>query len=562
MLISLHVKNLALVEEAEIIFTEGLNILTGETGAGKSIIIGSINLALGAKADKDIIRSGAEYALVELTFAVSNPEIINLLETMDLPIDEDGYVIIQRKIMPGRSISKINSEAITNTQLKNLAGRLLDIHGQHEHQTLLKAANHREILDSFGAETLYPIKDELKKVYTEYLAVNRELNNEGLEESARKREMELLEFEIREIENASLKIGEDELIEKEFHRMNNAGKIREAIVSAHSITGYDRDGSAGSEIGRALKEIMAVAGMDDNLNSLTDQLNDIDALLNDFNRSAADYLSTLEFDNEHFVTIENRLNLLNHLKSKYQNSLEGVINLIAEKNARLTVLADYESYRNCLVDKQEKLRDEILEKCLKISSVRKELAEFLQENLVKALVELNFPHIRFETQILSDEESFNADGFDQVVFMIAPNLGEELKPLSQIASGGELSRIMLALKTIKAGIYDKGTLIFDEIDAGISGKTAWKVAERLGILGKNHQVICITHLSQIAAMADTHFAIKKDVVNERTLTTIEKMSEKESINELGRLLGGEEITDTVLSNAMEMKELALEFKKK
>jgi len=562
LLISLHVKNLALVEEAEIIFTEGLNILTGETGAGKSIIIGSINLALGAKADKDIIRSGAEYALVELTFAVSNPEIINLLETMDLPIDEDGYVIIQRKIMPGRSISKINSEAITNTQLKNLAGRLLDIHGQHEHQTLLKAANHREILDSFGAETLYPIKDELKKVYTEYLAVNRELNNEGLEESARKREMELLEFEIREIENASLKIGEDELIEKEFHRMNNAGKIREAIVSAHSITGYDRDGSAGSEIGRALKEIMAVAGMDDNLNSLTDQLNDIDALLNDFNRSAADYLSTLEFDNEHFVTIENRLNLLNHLKSKYQNSLEGVINLIAEKNARLTVLADYESYRNCLVDKQEKLRDEILEKCLKISSVRKELAEFLQENLVKALVELNFPHIRFETQILSDEESFNADGFDQVVFMIAPNLGEELKPLSQIASGGELSRIMLALKTIKAGIYDKGTLIFDEIDAGISGKTAWKVAERLGILGKNHQVICITHLSQIAAMADTHFAIKKDVVNERTLTTIEKMSEKESINELGRLLGGEEITDTVLSNAMEMKELALEFKKK
>jgi len=562
LLISLHVKNLALVEEAEIIFTEGLNILTGETGAGKSIIIGSINLALGAKAEKDIIRSGAEYALVELTFAVSNPEIINLLETMDLPIEDDGYVIIQRKIMPGRSISKINGEAITNTQLKNLAGRLLDIHGQHEHQTLLKAANHREILDSFGAEALLPIKDELKQIYTEYLAVNRELNKEGLEESARKREMELLEFEIREIENASLKIGEDEFIEKEFHRMNNAGKIREAIVSAHCVTGYDRDGSAGSEIGRALKEIMAVAAMDDNLSSLTDQLNDIDALLNDFNRSAADYLSTLEFDDEQFITIENRLNLLNYLKSKYQNTLEGVINLIEEKNTRLSVLADYENYRNGLLDKQEKLSDEILEKCRKISSVRKELAEFLQENLVKALIELNFPHLRFETRIESDEESFNTEGFDQIVFMIAPNLGEELKPLSQIASGGELSRIMLALKTIKAGIEDKGTLIFDEIDAGISGKTAWKVAERLGILGKNHQVICITHLPQIAAMADTHFAIKKDVVNERTLTTIEKMSEKESISELGRLLGGEEITETVLSNAMEMKELALEFKKK
>ena len=560
MLISLHVKNLALVEEAEVIFTEGLNILTGETGAGKSIIIGSINLALGAKADKDIIRSGADYALIELTFSVDNPEVTELLKSMDLTVEDDGCIVIQRKIMPGRSVSRINGETVTAQGLKNLAGKLLDIHGQHEHQTLLKAANHRDILDSFGTDSLFSLKKELKQKYHDYMEISRKLDKEGLDESARKREMELLLFEIREIEGASLTPGEDEQIEKEYQRMKNAGKIRAAIVTAHGITGYDRAGSAGLEIGRALKEIMTVTAMDGEISSLTAQLKDIDALLNDFNHAAADYLTSLEFDDEKFITTETRLNLLNYLKSKYQASLAGIINLVTEKSERLAVLTDYENYRANLLGERNKLKEELLAKCKQISKIRTELGEFLKNNLIKALFELNFPHIRFETRITIDEESFNTDGYDQVTFMIAPNPGEELKPLNQIASGGELSRIMLALKTLKADIEDKGTLIFDEIDAGISGKTAWKVAERLGLLGKNHQVVCITHLSQIAAMADTHFAIKKEVINDRTITIIEKLSENESINELGRLLGAEDITEAVLSNALEMKELALQFK--
>jgi len=554
------VKNLALVEETEVFFTEGLNILTGETGAGKSIIIGSINLALGSKADKDIIRSGAEYALIELTFTIDNPEITALLKTMDLPIEDDGSIILQRKIMPGRSVIRLNGETIPAVQLKSLAGKLLDIHGQHEHQTLLKATNHREILDSFGAESLAPLKNELKQIYHEYKTISSELEKEGLEEAGRKREMELLDFEIREIESASLVIGEDEKIEKEFHKMNNVGKIRKAVANAHGITGYDRAGSAGTDIGRALKEIKAISLMDEELVTLSEQLRDIDTLLNDFNRYAADYLVSLEFDDEKFNAVENRLSHLYNLKNKYQNTIEGIIILAEKKKKRMAVLADYENYRAGLLKKQQELKESILDKCRQISAIREKLGEFLQENLIKALIDLNFPYIRFETAITYDEENFGADGFDQVAFMIAPNPGEELRPLNQIASGGELSRIMLALKTLKADVEDKETLIFDEIDTGISGKTAWKVAERLGILGKGHQVICITHLSQIAAMADTHFAIKKEVINDRTVTKINKLAEKESINELGRLLGAENITDAVLKNALEMKELALKFK--
>ena len=560
MLISLHMKNLALVEEAEVFFTEGLNILTGETGAGKSIIIGSINLALGAKADKDIIRSGAEYALIELTFNVRHPEVLDALKTMDLKIEEDECIILQRKIMPGRSVSRINGETVTASQLKNLAGMLLDIHGQHEHQTLLKAANHREILDGFGLEPLLPLKIKLKQMYQEYMVINRELEKEGMEESARKREMDLLEFEIREIENATLFPDEDEQVESEFKKLSHAEKIREAVAITHDITGYDRADSAGAQIGRALKEIIAVSALDEDLSPLSEQLHDIDALLNDFNRSAANYMSSLEFDDKKFTETENRLNQLNYLKNKYQATITGVIELIEDKNARLSVLSDYENYRAGLLMKAQDLKEQILDQCRQISAIRKELGGFLGEHLIKALNDLNFPHVRFETSIITDEDSFNTDGFDQVIFMIAPNLGEDLRPLNQILSGGELSRMMLALKTLKAGMEEKGTLIFDEIDAGISGKTAWKVAERLGILGRDHQVICITHLPQIAAMSDAHFAIRKEVVDGRTLTTINKLKEKECIVELGRLLGAENITDAVLTNAIEMKELALKFK--
>ncbi len=561
MLISLHVKNLALIEEEEVYFTQGLNILTGETGAGKSIIIGSINLALGAKADKEYIRSGAEYALVELVFELEENMRQEVTEVMELPVEEDGTLIIQRKILPSRSVCKVNGETVSAGQLKNLASVLLDIHGQHEHQSLLKPANHKELLDSFAGEELVTHKEQLLGFYEKYTKINKELAKEGTDEATRQREIDLLQFEIKEIEEAALKTGEDEQVEKEYQKMRNAGKIREAVILAYGLTGYESQNGAGEGIGRALREIKNVSGLDEEVLSLSEQLQDIDSLLNDFNRSAADYLSGLEFDEETFRLTEERLNTINHLKSKYGATIAKVLEYQEEQGKRLSLLEDYENYKQNLLMEKNQLKEQILQKCKVISEIRSIQGKVLAEQIRNALVDLNFLEVRFKVDIISNEEEFGADGYDKVIFMIAPNPGEELKPLQQIASGGELSRIMLALKTVQADKNDIHTLIFDEVDAGISGKTAWKVSEKLGLLAAGHQVICITHLPQIAAMADSHFVISKKVEQSRTITSIQKIEDEESINELARLLGSDTITDAVISNAKEMKELAVKSKK-
>ncbi|MDR0221577.1 MAG: AAA family ATPase, partial [Lachnospiraceae bacterium] len=394
MLISLHVKNLALIEETEVFFSEGLNILTGETGAGKSIIIGSINLALGAKADKDMVRSGAEYALIELVFVIERPEQLAEIRAMELPVEDDGTLVLSRKITGGRGALRINGETIGAAQLRDLAGILLDIHGQHEHQALLKAANHREILDGFGREALAPLKSGLKQAYHEYQALTREIEKESQDEAARQRELELLEFEIREIEEARLVAGEDEQAEKEFQRLNNADKIREALTSAHSFCGYESEGGAGAGVSRAVKEILAAARLDEELDSLAKQLNDIDNLLGDFNRQLSASLESLEFDKERFIACESRLNLLNHLKGKYRAGLTEILAQCAEKKERAAALKDYENYQRGLLKKQEGLRGQVLEYCRQISAIRGKLGQDLQEKMVAALRDLNFPHIR------------------------------------------------------------------------------------------------------------------------------------------------------------------------
>lgn len=561
MLISLHVKNLALIEEEEVFFSAGLNVLTGETGAGKSIIIGSVNLALGAKADREYIRDGAEYALVEMVFGMENEAQREMAASMGLPADEDGTLIIQRKIMTSRSICKINGETVSAGQLRNLASVLLDIHGQHEHQSLLKPANHKDILDGFAGEGLAVVKEEQAGLYHRYCTVLRELDQGDLDETARRRELDLLTFEIKEIEEAYLRVGEDEQLERDYQIMCNAGKIREAVGIAHALTGYERDNGAGAGIGRALKEIKNVSGLDAALCSMEEQLQDIDSLLNDFIRSAADYMTGLEFDDESFRRAEDRLNQINRLKSKHGKTISDILILMEEKRKRQSLLEDYENIRQDLLKEKDQVKVRILEKCRRISEMRTIAGDSLAEEMRRALSDLNFQEVRFEVEVTPFVEEFGADGYDRVVFMIAPNLGEAPKPLQQIASGGELSRVMLALKTVQADKNEIHTLIFDEVDAGISGKTAWKVSEKLGLLGAGRQVICITHLPQIAAMADTHFVITKNVRQDRTVTSIQKITGEDSVYELARLLGSETITDAVIGNAKEMKELAAKSKK-
>lgn len=560
MLISLRVKNLALIEEAEVDFQPGLNILTGETGAGKSILIGSVNLALGAKGDKDLIRKGADYALVELTFHSEEKELLRKLSELDLPAQEDGTVVISRRIQPARSVSRINGETVTTKQIKELSELLIDIHGQHEHQSLLHKKKHMEILDAYAGEELEKELADVRKLYAECRKLKEQIENENLDEAARKREMELAEFEWKEIEAARIQEAEDEQLENDYRRMTNGKKIGDALTLCYRYSGYEEPDGAGSQTGRALRELKSAAAFDERVEELSGQLMEIDGLLNDFNRDLADYMQDLEFDEEDFRIAEERLNLLNHLKGKYGSTLEEVLEYGQSRMEQVEKLADYENYMLSLRAKYEQAETLLMQACARASKVRKKHGAALKKKLLKALEELNFLSVEFDISIT--EKPVGAGGCDDVEFLISTNPGEALKPLGNVASGGELSRVMLAIKTVLADRDAVDTLIFDEIDAGISGRTAWKVSEKLGTLGKAHQVICITHLPQIAAMADSHFAIEKATDGSSTVTAIKKLEEEDSLKELARLLGSDTLTEAALLNAREMKEQAFKQKGK
>lgn len=554
MLLNLHVKNLALIREAEVDFKEGLNILTGETGAGKSLIISSVNIALGGKIPKDMVRDETKAALVELLFSVEEEEKLHALKELEIPIEEDGSVLMQRKIQNGRSTARINGETVTASILKKTAELLIDIHGQHENQSLLSKKNYLDILDAYGEEELSSVLAKLKSCYEEYQRLARELESNDMDENEKNREISLLEYEIEEIEAASLSAGEDEILEREYRRMVNGKKIMEAAGTAYRETGYES--GAGEFVGRALRELNGVAAFDETISGLSEQLTDIDSLLNDFNRNLSEYMADAEFSEEEFHETEERLNTVNHLKSKYGNTIEKVLEYKKESENKLEKLKDYDRFREEIRAALLKAEKELGESCKKASRIRKKCSKEFSKLLKQALLDLNFLDVQFEIDVREEPLKYTRKGFDQVEFLISTNPEEKIKPLSQVASGGELSRIMLALKTVLARKDSVDTLIFDEIDAGISGRTAQKVAEKLTEVSREHQVICITHLPQIAAQASHHFLIQKDFEKGATLTQVKELSEGESVEELARMLGGARITDAVLKNAKEMKDLA------
>ncbi|WP_022757521.1 DNA repair protein RecN [Butyrivibrio fibrisolvens] len=560
MLYSLHVKDLALIKEQEIEFGEGLNVLTGETGAGKSVLIGSVNLALGSKADKDLIRTGADYALVELTFFVDNDITKSRIKEMDLPIEEDGTVILSRKIMDGRSICKVGGENVTVRQLRLLGELLINIHGQNDNQTLLQNKKHLEILDSFAGDKLLEHKKKLKEVWSLHENIKAKLEETDIDEATRKREQDLAMFELEEIQGADLKEGEDEELEARYRRMANSLKITEAAGEARQLLFGEEGESASDAISGALQRLITVSAYDESVKELTDQLGDIDNLMTDLGHSLSAYLSDLEFDDEEFKNTEDRLDLINHLKDKYGNSIGDILKYADEKQDQLDILSNLEEERARLQKELGDCLEEAKKICAKISDIRKKNAKVLAEQMKQALIDLNFLDVQFRIDVIPDEDHITSSGYDEAVFMISTNPGEQLRPLSEIASGGELSRIMLALKTVFADQDDIASLIFDEIDTGISGVTAWKVSEKLGKLAASHQIICITHLPQIAAMYDRHFLIQKGLSDSRTITSISRLSDDESIDELGRMLGAGEVTDAVRQNAREMRNKALKTK--
>ena len=555
MLLNVSVKNLALIKESDIYFKDGMNILSGETGAGKSIIIGSINIALGGKVNKEMVRSGEDHAMVELVFKVDRESTRKKIEDAGVTL-EDGEVIVTRKIVNGRSITKVNGETFPVSALRDITALLIDIHGQHDHQSLLKVDKHIGILDEFAATEISDVKNDVLKAYNAYVDAKNELEMFDMEEEQRIRECEFYNFEINEITDADLTIGEDNDIEESFKKVANMKKILESVSVVHNVMNGDTGENVLDMLGRAVSEMASVSDYDDSLKDIYNQLVSIEDLCISVSRDVSGYADSSEFDEERAKKLEERLDLINHLKLKYGNTIEKILEYRDEKQQKLELLENYDIKKKQAQQKLDETEKILDKKCEKLSNLRKKYAVEFEKRVVETLEDLNFLQVKFKVDF-KKSGTYSANGNDKAEFMISTNPGEPLMPLAKIASGGELSRIMLGIKTIMAGQDDIDTLIFDEIDTGISGRTAQKVAEQMKLLSKKHQIICITHLPQIAAMADNHLKIEKTSEGNETSTKIYPLDEEKSVEELARMLGGAEITETVMQNAREMKKLAI-----
>lgn len=552
MLENLHVKNLALIEEEDITFLDGLHILSGETGAGKSIILGALGLALGGKVSKDMLRDPGKEALVEAVFRITRDSQRKQLAELDIePYDDE--VILSRKITESRSVAKINGEMVPAIKMKEVGDIFLDIHGQNDHQSLLHKKKHLEMLDEYAKNEVGPLKERMQTAYKTYATKQQEWKEANQLDGDREREISFLEYEIKEITEANLEIGEDARFENQYRRLSNSKRIMEALSEAYQQTSGS-DG-ASEQVGRAVQRLHQILSYDEALEPMFESLNDIDSLLSDFNRDLSQYMAETEFDEEMFAQIDGRLNEINRLKDKYGATIEDILAAKQEKEDRLEKLMHHEAYLAKLTQALNDAKKEAEDAAFALSGMRKRYAKELSGKVEEALMDLNFLDVHFSMEFLQTDH-IGADGYDDAQFMIRTNPGEPIRPLKDVASGGEMSRIMLAIKTVLAEHDDIDTLIFDEIDAGISGRTAQAVSEKLHLVAKEHQVICITHLPQIAAMADHHYLIQKDVVGNETISSIEALSYHDSIKELARMLGGTTITQTVLDNAKEMKDLA------
>lgn len=554
MLINLHVKNLALIQEVDVDFKNGLIVLTGETGAGKSLILGSVNIALGNKVSKDMIRTGAEFSIVELTFSVKD-EIIKKIKDMDIYVGEDNTVTVTRKISEGRSVSKINGETVNIHTLKEVMGMLVDIHGQHDHQSLLYPQNHLKILDKYAKDQIAGEKRELKELYAEYVVLQKKLENYDMDEAKRAREIEFAEYEVNEIDLADLKPDEDIQLEDEFKKLSGSQEISAGLAEVYQYLNYESDNGAGSLIGRAVSRMNSFKGFDDKVEQFRDTICDIDSLCRDLTAEIVDYSNSLDYDPMYVKEVEDRLDTINHLKLKYGRTIEEILKYRNEKQNYLEDLKNYDDEIEKIKEQLNQLENRMQQVSEALSVKRRKAALILEELVIKALTDLNFLSVSFKIDI-QKKENFSENGYDRVEFMISTNPGEPLKPLAKVASGGELSRIMLAVKSILATEDEIETLIFDEIDTGISGKTASMVAEKLAKISVNHQVVCISHLAQIAAMADSHYLIEKKLENDATFTNIYPLRRDESVRELVRMNGDGTITNAAMSHAMEMKDMA------
>ncbi|SKA82057.1 DNA replication and repair protein RecN [Caloramator quimbayensis] len=559
MLLQLHIKNFALIDDVNIDFYNGLNILTGETGAGKSILIDSVNFVLGEKQSKDIIRTDEESAYVEAVFESSDEinEILNLNG-----IESDDVLIISREInLNGRTVSRINNRTVTVNLLKQISGLLIDIHGQHEHQSLLNENSYIDILDSFCTDGFKEVKNEFKDIYHKVKEIEKEIEKLEENEEYKSKRMDLLKYQIQEISEAGLKNGEDEELIKRRNILSNAERIYSSLSLIYSeLYGGENRECAYDKIGTSIANIEIVEKYDEKLKDIKSSMEDVYYKLEDIIDVIRDYKDSIEFDSEELERIESRLDLINNLKRKYGSNIESILSYLIKIKDEFSLIERNEEIIEKYKEELERLNLKLYELTDKITDERKQTALKLEKLIENELKYLGMGKALFKI-VIDKKNKLTDNGIDDILFTMTANPGEPLKPLNKVASGGEMSRIMLAIKTVIADIDKIPTLIFDEIDTGISGRTAQCVAEKMSEISKSHQILCVTHLPQIASMADIHFKIEKDVNKEKTFTKVYKLDDNEKIEELSRMLSGAQVTNITRSHAKEMIELAQKFKK-
>lgn len=559
MLENIHIKNVALIEDENIGFSEGLNILSGETGAGKSMIISSINFALGERPGKDFLRAGANSAQVEALFFNRSSAVSRLMMENGISVDEEGAVLVVRTLNPaGKSVCKVNGTTVTLGMLRQISENLIDVHGQHEHQSLLNSKKHIALLDKFCGSGLETLLDELGAYYKKYKDASASIKKLAGGEDLKQR-LEILEFQAAELEAASLSEGEEERLFERRKIILNSEKINRLTAESIELL-YDGSESAADKASAALNNVSELSGMIGGLEDIAESLQTAYTLIEDAARELHAFASGEESTGAELAEIEERLSLIYGLKRKYGGSEGEILARYGEIKRELELAADSEESLKRLEAERAEAVTSMKKICADISSVRRQKAAEI-ENIVEAqLKDLQMKSAKFKIKVEKKKE-ITPLGWDSVEFLISANMGEELKPLAKIASGGEISRVMLALKTVLASADDIETFIFDEIDTGVSGITAGRVAEKMAAIARNHQIICITHLPQIAAMGDAHFVIEKDVSGGKTVTGVRRLDEPGIESELARLMGGE-ATKTLYDAAKEIKDRAEKLKSK
>ena len=551
MLVSLHIQNIGLIDNIEIPFRRGLNVLSGETGAGKSMIIGSLDALLGGEMAKSLKRE--EDSFIEGVFALEgmSPAIFDCLEELGLSGEQE--LIISRKVSGGRSVFRCNGQMITKAAALELRARLLDIHSQREHQSLLQVKNHILMLDRYFAKEITPLLEELRLLDKQRREAEKALAELNMEESARLREVDFLQFEIKEIEEANLKPGEDQSLEQELEVLQNSRQIQEALQAAMEAVA----GEYGSrnQVGQAAYGLQRVKDYDERLMSLWEQLLSAEDILHDVAREAERYLDTMDGYEERLFEAEERMDVINSLKAKHGNTIEEILAALPQKAERLAFLEDIVKNRQRRQRQMAEIDQKMQAKAGELTTVRRKAADQLKREMKERLSALNFNNKQFEVKI-ERKKQVQADGWDEAAFYISTNKGEALKPLVEIASGGELSRIMLALKGIFAAVDEIPSLIFDEIDTGISGITAGMVGEQMKRLAAGKQIFAISHLPQIVALGDAHYLIYKRETQNHTHTEIIELDSEARVKELARLMGGKNISKAVEDTAREMLGLA------